>query len=140
MLPDLTPSRRPHGAQRMLSSTTLTVEALVAFFAALVSHQLNPADRLPVWSLSLVTALLLVACAGMLRKRGWPYVLGAVLQIPMILLGIWVPAMWIVGILFAALYVFGVLKGHTLDAQKDAVDARYWAAHPEDAPSASTGD
>lgn len=129
----LTPSQRPHGAQRMFSSTTLTVEALIVFFAALVSHQLNPGDRVPVWTISLISAVLLAGCAGMLKKRAWPYVLGAVLQIPILLLGLWVSAMWIVGAVFAILYVYGVLKGHALDAEKDAVDARYWAAHPEQA-------
>jgi hypothetical protein len=130
---DLTPSQRPHGAQRMLSATTLSVEALVVFFAALVSHQLNADDRGAVWTLGLITAVLLIACAGMLKRRAWPYALGVLLQVPMILMGIWVSAMWAVGILFAALYVFGVLKGHALDAEKDAIDARYWAEHPEQA-------
>ncbi|MBK0332726.1 DUF4233 domain-containing protein [Brachybacterium sp. MASK1Z-5] len=134
----LTPSQRPHGAQRMFSSTTLTVEALIVFFAALVSHQLNPDDRVPVWTISLISAVLLLACAGMLKKRAWPYVLGALLQIPILLLGLWVSAMWIVGALFAVLFVYGVLKGHALDREKDAVDARYWAAHPEQADTPGT--
>lgn len=134
----LTPSRRPHGAQRMFSSTTLTVEALIVFFAALVSHQLNPGDRVPVWTISLISAVLMVACAGMLKKHAWPYVLGAVLQIPILLLGLWVSAMWVVGVVFAVLYVYGVLKGHALDREKDAVDARYWATHPEQEDTPST--
>ena len=42
---DLTPSARPHGAQRMFSMTILVVEVFLVFFAALVAHQLIPEDR-----------------------------------------------------------------------------------------------
>lgn len=137
---DLTPSRRPHGAQRMLSATTLIVEALVVCFAALVSHQLNPEDRVVVWAIALVTALVLILVAGMLKKHAWPYHLGTLFQLPMILLGLWVPAMWVVGIALAALYVYGVLKGHQLDAEKDRIDARYYAQHPLQEPDATEDD
>lgn len=132
---DLTPSQRPHGAQRMLSATTLTVEALVVFFAALVSHQLNPEARLPVWTIALVTALIMLLLSGMLKRRSWPYVAGAVAQIPMILLGIWVSAMWVIGLIFAVLYVYGAIKGHQLDAEKDAVDARFWEESGQERPA-----
>lgn len=130
----LTPSQRPHGAQRILASTTLVVEALVMVFAALVAHQLSPGTRAPVWTLALVTAVLLVLTSGMLKKRAWPYAMGALLQLPLVAMGIWVGAMWAVGLLFAAIYVYSVLIGRKLDAEKDAVDASYWEAHPEEDP------
>ena len=125
---DLTPSARPHGAQRMIASTILVIEAFVVFFAALVAHQLAPGDRLLTWTWSLLAMLLLVLCSGLLRRGAWPYWLGLVLQLPVILLGIQVTAMWVVGILFAALYAYGIVKGHQLDAEKDSVDAEVWAA------------
>lgn len=124
---DLTPSARAHGAQRMLSATTLTVEALVALFAALVAHQLVPEHRVATWILACLTALGLIATAGLLRRGAWPYVLGALLQIPVILMWLLVPAMWVLGIGFAILYVYGVLRGHRWDAEKDAVDRRVLA-------------
>lgn len=125
----LTPSPRPHGAQRMFSSTTLVVEALVVFFAVLVAHQLVPDQRSLTWAWGLGTGLALLACAGMLRRGGaWTYLLGMVLQIPVVLLGLQVPAMWLIGGAFAALYVYGVIAGHRFDAEKDAVDARVLAA------------
>lgn len=136
---DLTPSQRPHGAQFLLSATTLACESLIVLFAALVSHQLAPGHRTAVWTFSLVVAVALLLCTGLLRRKAWPYVLGAVLQVAMILLGLVVPAMWVLGALMAALYLFGVLKGHQLDAQKDAIDAEYWREHPEDAPQPAAG-
>lgn len=124
---ELTPSRRAHGAQRTLSATTLVLEALVVLFAALVAHQLVPESRTVVWTVSLVTAVLLIGTSGMLRRGPAGYVIGAVLQLPVILLGIVVPAMWLLGAGFAALYVVGVIGGHRLDAEKDAVDRRVLA-------------
>ncbi|WP_193104159.1 DUF4233 domain-containing protein [Brachybacterium sp. FME24] len=124
---DLTPSPRPHGAQRMFSATTLVVEAFVVFFAVLVAHQLVPGDRVVSWVWGIATALALVLCSGLLKRGAWPYWFGMALQIPVILLGIQVSAMWVVGIALAALFVYGAVKGHQLDREKDAVDARVWA-------------
>lgn len=129
---NLRPSDRPHGAQRMLSMTTLVVEALVVLFAALVAHQLVPGHRVAVWTTAIITAVLLVAVGGMARRGGAVvFVIGAVLQIPVLLMGIWVPAMWVIGALFAVLYVYGVLQGHRWDAEKDAVDQRVLAERGE---------
>lgn len=133
---NITPSHRAHGAQRMLSATTLTVEALVVFFAALVAHQLAPDHRALTWTLALVTAVLLILTAGLLRRGAWPYLLGAVLQIPMLAMGFVVPAMWLIGAGLAVLYVYGVLRGHRWDAEKDAVDRRVLAEREaEDTPA-----
>ena len=128
---DLTPSPRPHGAQRMISATILVIEAFVVFFAVLVAHQLAPGDRILTWTWGLLTVLALVLCTGMLKRGAWPYWLGLVLQLPVILLGSQVTAMWVVGIGFGALYAYGIFKGHQLDGEKDAVDAEVWAARAE---------
>lgn len=136
---DLTPSPRPHGAQFSLGATVLACESLVVLFAALVSHQLVPEHRVAVWTFSLVVAVACLACAGLLRAKAWPYVVGIVLQVAMIMLGLVVPAMWGVGALMAALYLFGVFKGHQLDAQKDAIDQEYWREHPDQAPGTDPG-
>ncbi len=130
MLRDLTPSPRAHGAQRMLSATTLTVEAFVVFFAVLVAHQLSPDHRVTTWVWGLATAAALVLVSGVLKRGSWPYYAGMALQLPVLALGLLVPAMWVIGVVFGGLYVFGVFKGHQLDAEKDEVDRRYHAAHP----------
>ena len=119
---DLTPSPRPHGAQRMFSATTLVIEAFVVFFAALAAHQLVPEDRVLTWTWSLLTLLALVLCSAMLRRGAWPYWLGLLLQLSVVLLGLQLTPMWVVGLGLAALYTYGVFKGHQLDAEKDAVD------------------
>lgn len=136
---DLTPSARPHGAQRMLSATTLTIEALVVLFAALAAHQLVPEHRGVTWALAGSTGLALLATAGLLRRGAWPYVLGALLQIPMIAMGAVIPAMWVLGPAFALLYVYGVIRGHRWDAEKDDVDARVLAERAAEDSAAGGG-
>lgn len=128
MARSLQPSARPHGAQRILGATVLVVEAFIVFFALLVAHQLVPDQRALTWTWGLVTAIALIICSGMLKRSAGPYYVGMVLQIPVILLGLQVSAMWAVGPAFAALYVFSVLKGNQLDREKDAVDAAHWRA------------
>lgn len=132
MAVDLTPSPRPHGAQRMISATILVIETFVVFFAVLVAHQLAPGDRLLTWTWGLLAVLALVACTGMLKRGAWPYWLGLVLQLPVLLLGLQVTAMWVVGLGFGALYAYGIFKGHQLDAEKDAVDAEVRATRGEE--------
>ena len=106
----------------------LVVEAFIVFFALLVAHQLVPDQRALTWTWGLVTAVALIICSGMLKRGAGPYYVGMVLQIPVILLGLQVSAMWAVGPAFAALYVFSVLKGNQLDREKDAVDAAHSAS------------
>lgn len=128
----LQPSPRAHGAQRMLGATVLVVEAFVVFFAVLVAHQLVPDQRVLTWTWGLLTALSLLACSGMLKRGAAPYLVGMALQIPVILLGLQVSAMWAIGLAFAALYVFSVLKGNQLDREKDAIDAEHYRAQAAD--------
>lgn len=128
---DLTPSTRPHGAQRAFSATLLAIEAFVVFFAALVAHQLVPDERVLTWTWGMLTALAMVACAGLLRRGAWAYWLGLALQIPMILMGLQIGAMWVVGIALGALFTYAVFTGHRLDREKDGVDAAVWAAEGE---------
>ena len=124
---DLTPSPRSHGAQRMITATVLVCEALVVFFAVLVAHQLAPGDRALTWTWGLVTAVALLLNGGLLRRGAWAYWLAIALQVPVILLGLQVGAMWAVGIGFAAMLVYGIVKGRQLDREKDAVDAELGA-------------
>ena len=119
---DLTPSARSHGAQRMITATVLVCEALVVFFAVLVAHQLAPGDRALTWTWGIATAVVLLLNGGLLSRGAWAYWLALALQIPVILLGLQVGAMWVVGIGFAVMLAYGIVKGRQLDREKDAVD------------------
>ena len=67
---------------------------------------------------------MIVAARLLSSSQAWPYWLGLALQVPFILLGLFVPAMYVVGLLFALLYWLGVVKGRQLDREKDAIDRR----------------
>lgn len=131
MISKLAPSPRPHGAQRMFSATTLVLEVCVVFFTLLAAHQLVPDQRALSWTWGGLIILALLVVAGMLRRGAWPYLIGMVLQIPVVALGLQVSAMWVVGSFFALLYVYGVFKGNQLDREKDAVDRRVLAEGPD---------
>jgi mannose/fructose/N-acetylgalactosamine-specific phosphotransferase system component IIC len=72
--------------------------------------------------LGLGLAVLCVVTAGLLR-RPWAYVVGHLAQVAAICLGFVVPAMFVVGTMFAALWATAYLVGRRIEADK----AR-WAA------------
>lgn len=125
---DLTPSARAHGAQKILSATTLSCEAFVVFFATLAAHALDPAGRGINWSTGLLLVAMLAVTAALQRSaKAWPFWLGLGLQVAMIAYGLVVPAMFGVGAIFALIYVIGVFKGHSMDAEKDEIDRQFYA-------------
>ncbi|NHC12704.1 DUF4233 domain-containing protein [Motilibacter deserti] len=96
--------------RRSLAAIVLTFEAFVVFFAMLVAANLSD---LPTGSVVAMGGSLAIACllvVGLLRHR-WAYVLGSLLQVAVVASGLVVPAMWLLGTLFAAMwFVFLVLS------------------------------
>lgn len=128
---NLTPSARKGGAQRLLTSTMLVVEAFIVFFAMLAAHGLLPESRAITWGFGGVVALAMFIVSLWVRRSNsaTPYLVGAVLQVPMILMGIWMTPMWAIGVLMAALYIYSVVQGHRFDLEKDRIDAQWYAQH-----------
>lgn len=104
-------------ARRQFCATILTLEAFVVLFATLVAHGLRAAPPSVVWAVggSLAVALLLVA--GMLR---WPggYVAGSVLQVVILATGVAVPMMFVVGAIFAILWIIALRLGSRIDRER----------------------
>lgn len=90
--------------RRIVSSSTLVLEALLLGIALLIAR--NDASGAAVGAIAVLAVVLLVF-PGMLGRPG-AYVIGSLLQIPLILTGLAVPVMWFLGTLFAALW-FGWL-------------------------------
>jgi hypothetical protein len=107
---------------RTLAASTLVFESLVVLFAGLVAKDLS--------SLSTGTALagaggLALACvvtAGLLRHPAG-YVVGSVLQVAVIATGFWVPVMWFLGAVFAALWFASLRIGRQLEQQSQGRQA-----------------
>ena len=117
---------------RIIAATTLTCEALVVIFAGLVAKDLS---ELSVGAALGISGALAVACligAGMLRTRRG-YVVGSALQVLIIGYGFWLPTMFIVGAIFAGLWVLALVMGTRAEREAE----RRWgqpsatAAEPE---------
>ncbi|WP_092860875.1 DUF4233 domain-containing protein [Quadrisphaera sp. DSM 44207] len=108
-----------------LAATVLLMEALLAFFATLVAFALVAGQgglgRGQVWVVGLALALAFLVAAGLVRRPGG-LVVGTVLQGVLIATGVVVPAMFLVGALFAGLWLWIVSVGRRIDA-----DRRRWA-------------
>ena len=99
---------------RVLGSSVLVMEALTMGFALLIA--MNSSDS---WVLALggAVAILLLLTPGLLRRRaGW--ILGSILQVPMVAFGSEVFAMYFLGGIFALLWVAAIVVGRAGEAAR----------------------
>jgi hypothetical protein len=123
-----------------MCAAVLTFEALLVLFAIapaiVVSHTSGAVAGIGGPAI----AVLCVLAAGMLRRRSG-YLLAFVLQVVLILCGLATPLMWVLGTLFAALFVIAYVLGGRLDAEKavrKVAQAAWDAEHPLPAAAAGT--
>lgn len=98
----------------MLGSSVLVMEAFTMGFALLIA--MNSADT---WQLLLGGALalaLVLAPAFLRRKSGW--VIASILQIPLITYGAVVTSMYLLGGIFALLWIAAILVGRSGEAAR----------------------
>ena len=88
---------------RVLAATVLLCEAFVVFFASLVAKDLSGLPTATALAGGGVVAGICLLLCGLLRAR-WAYVAGSALQVVLVLAGFIVPAMFVVGGLFAVLW------------------------------------
>ena len=97
---------------RVLGSAVLVMEFLVMDFALLFAMDNHGAVAL---SLGSALAILILLTAGLMKKiRGW--YLGTIWQVAMIAYGVVVPAMYLLGTLFAGLWVSAYFIGRKGEA------------------------
>jgi len=112
----------PRSARRQFGVTILVLEAFVVGFAALVAFGLRVAEPAVVWGVGGALAFSLVLAAGVLGRPGG-YVVGSVLQVPVIAVGGAVPMMLVMGGVFAVLWVVALRLGGRIDIERRARDA-----------------
>ena len=120
---------------RIFAATTLTCEALVVIFAGLVAKDLSSLSLGAALGISAALAVGCLLAAGMLRTRAG-YVLGSVLQVLIIGYGFWLHTMFVVGALFAGLWIFSLVAGTRAEREAE----RRWGAQsssPSLSPSLS---
>lgn len=121
----------------MFASTVLLLEAFVMFFATLAVFGLRRGEIPPALILGVgigLSVLMILACAVL--SKPWGIGLGWVLQVVLLLTGIFEPAMFLVGALFAICWWYGIRTGIRLDresTQRDREQAAWEAAHPDEA-------
>ena len=103
-----------------LGSLVMVFESVVVFFATLVGFglQVHP-DPAVIWSVGVGLSVVLMLFPAMLGKPG-TYAMGWVLQIIVVLLGIWVPLMYLLGTIFLGMWVWAMIAGATIDRARAA--------------------
>jgi hypothetical protein len=113
---------------RTLCSSTLIGEFFIVGFAGLVAMKDPDLATSTVWLVCGIAMALCVLLCGMVTRPGG-VALGWALQLALIASGVFVPMMYILGVLFAALWWASVHYGRKIDEAK----ARF--AAQSDAPS-----
>jgi hypothetical protein len=105
--------------RRMLAASVLACEALVVVFAVLVAKDLADVPTGTIVAVGTGAALACLLLAGLLRHR-WAYAAGSVLQALLVLSGLVVPAMFLVGGVFAGLWVLALYLAHRVHRLEQA--------------------
>ncbi|MCK9795660.1 DUF4233 domain-containing protein [Isoptericola sp. 4D.3] len=130
--------RKP--AKVQFTSMMLQLEAFVVLFAGVALYGLRNSDyergRLVIESpaaLWAVVGVLFVVLLVMSRMVGTPlgYYAGTVVQVPVLAMGLLLPMMFVVGVVFVAMWVVALRLGGRIDRERAAYDAQ----HPETAPN-----
>ena len=95
----------------------LTLEAIVLALSVPVMIAVEDVDTGPAVGLGLGLAVLCVVTAGLLR-RPWAYLVGHAIQAGAICLGFVVPAMFLVGTIFAVLWATAYVVGRRIEADR----------------------
>lgn len=111
------PAARPRSARFALGAIVLGFEIFIMFFFTLLAYGLELAPRVWVFPVGLTLCVLLLVTAGLLRVTRFGYTLGWVLQGIMLACGFLHPAMFVVGAMFVAMWVYAMKKGIELDSR-----------------------
>jgi hypothetical protein len=114
--------RRERGVTETLLSVVLALEAAVLFFATLAINGLTGIPTAVVVGGG-AGAILLFVVVAMLQRYSWGVVLGGVLQVALIAMGVLVSAMFVVGVVFATLWIWCLVRARRIERlRRDAAE------------------
>ncbi|MFI6483026.1 DUF4233 domain-containing protein [Nonomuraea sp. NPDC050663] len=99
---------------RRLCATVLGMEAIVVGLVTPVAIMVNKVEPAVAVTAGVGLAVLCVVVTGLL-KRPWAYVAGSVLQVLAIATGFLVPAMFFLGVIFAALWITAIIVARRVE-------------------------
>ena len=106
--------RRRRGAQESLLSIVLLLEAIVMFFVILVAYGLRVLPLGVIFGGGAVLIALMLLVGRSLRHPAAVWT-GWTLQAVLILLGLLINVMYVIGVLFLALWIYCFIIGRRLD-------------------------
>lgn len=102
-----------------LAATCLALEAFLVFFATLAASAVSALPDGTVWTGGGLLTLVCLLAAGVVRRPGGVAV-GWVVQVLVLATALVLPAMIVMGLVFAALYGWFVVLGGRIDRQRAA--------------------
>lgn len=120
----MSPAGRARSTSESLLSIVLLLEFFVVFFIALTLFGLDILHPAIAFGGGAAFMLLLLL-VGRLVRYPWGVAIGWALQLALIALGVLQPVLYIVGAIFAAIWVYCFVKGRQLDHRR----AEYLAAN-----------
>ena len=111
---------RNRSTKATLGSLVMVFQSVVVFFATLVGFglQVYP-DPAVIWGVGLGLSVFLMIFPAVLGKPG-AYLVGWILQLVVISLGVWVPLMYVLGVVFLGMWAWGMIAGGTIDKARAA--------------------
>ncbi|MGO4691116.1 DUF4233 domain-containing protein [Glaciibacter sp. 2TAF33] len=116
--PGASAAARPRSLKRSLASIVLGFELVVVFLGALVLFGLGSLPPTVALGGGAALCLVMVATIALLRFP-FAYLVGWAVQAVIILSGIFNPALFVVGLIFAALWTYCMISGTRIDRQKE---------------------
>jgi hypothetical protein len=114
--------RRERGVTETLLSVVLALEAAVLFFATLAINGLTDIPTAVAVGGGAGAIVLFIGVA-MLQRYSWGVVLGGVLQVGLIATGLLVSAMYVVGVVFATLWIWCLVRARRIEQlRRDAAE------------------
>lgn len=106
--------RRRRGARESLLSIVLLLEAIVMFFVILVAFGLRVLPLGVIFGSGAALIVLMLVVGRLLRHPAALWV-GWALQAVLVLLGLLINVMYVIGVLFLALWIYCFVVGRRLD-------------------------
>lgn len=114
--------RRQRGVIESLLSIALGMEAGVLLFVTIYLFGARVLEPAVAWSAG-GAAILVVGLLAGLQRYGWAVVAGGAAQLGLIALGFLAPAMFVLGAVFGAIWLWCFLKARSIERMRAAASA-----------------